>query len=154
MSRRGWRFGLFWGTVYVLIGAEIGAVVAFLIARHAGRPGLERWASARTVGRLDGLADRVGWRGVAVMRLIPLFHFDWVSYAAGLSRMSVWSFASATLVGMVPPVVAIVAVGDSLAESPLRAALIFGVLVVVTVAPVGWWVVRRRASGGSNRGGD
>jgi len=140
----GLAFGLLWGTVYVLIGAEIGALIAFLIARRVGRPGLERWASTRTIEAIDRLADRMGWRGVAVMRLIPLFHFDWVSYGAGLSRMPILSFATATLVGMLIPVVAIVAVGDSLADSPLRAASIFGALVLLTVAPVVWWFWQRR----------
>lgn len=139
----GLAFGLLWGTVYVLIGAEIGALIAFLIARRVGRPGLQRWASPRTTEAIDRLAERMGWRGVAVMRLIPLFHFDWVSYAAGLSRMPILSFATATFVGMLIPVIAIVAVGDSLAESPLRAASIFGALVLLALAPIAWWSWRR-----------
>lgn len=140
----GLAFGLFWGTVYVLIGAEIGALIAFLIARRVGRPGLARWASPRTIGAIDRLAERMGWRGVAFMRLVPLFHFDWVSYAAGLSRMPLGSYLSATLVGMVLPVIAIVAVGDSLTDSPLRAASIFGALVLVALAPLVWWAWPRR----------
>ena len=123
----------------MLIGAEIGALIAFLIARRVGRPGLERWASPRTIGAIDRLAERMGWRGLAFMRLVPLFHFDWVSYAAGLSRMPIGSYVSATLIGMLLPVIAIVAVGDSLTESPLRAASIFGALVLVALAPLVWW---------------
>ncbi len=80
------------------------------------------------------------------MRLIPLFHFDWVSYAAGLSRISLLSFATATLIGMTPPVIAIVAVGDSLADSPLRAASIFGALILLTLTPLAYWLWRRRRS--------
>ena len=41
--------------------------------------------------------------------------------------------------------IAIVAVGDSLTEAPLRAASIFGALVAVTLAPVAWWTWQRRS---------
>jgi uncharacterized membrane protein YdjX (TVP38/TMEM64 family) len=139
----GLAFGLFWGTIYTLIGAEIGATIAFLLARRLGRPGLERWAGDSAVRAVDRFADRVGWRGIAIMRLIPLFNFDWVSYAAGLSRMPIVSFMTATLLGMVIPVVAIVAVGDSLDASPSRAALIFGGLLLLALIPIAWWLLPR-----------
>jgi uncharacterized membrane protein YdjX (TVP38/TMEM64 family) len=144
----GLAFGWFWGTVYVLVGAEAGAVIAFLIARRLGRPGLERWVGPRAVATLDRLSDRIGWRGLALMRLIPLFNFDWVSYAAGLTKMPLASFASATLVGTAIPVIGIVAVGDSLGTAPLRAAVIFGGLVLLAVVPLVWWAFR----GGRRRG--
>lgn len=139
----GLAFGLFWGTVYTLIGAEIGATIAFLLARRLGRPGLERWAGESTIRVVDRLADRAGWRGIAVMRLIPLFHFDWVSYAAGLSRMTLGSFMTATLVGMLLPVIAIVAVGDSLATSPSRSAILFAGLILLAFVPLAWWAFPR-----------
>ena len=139
----GLAFGLFWGTVYTLIGAEIGATIAFLLARRLGRPGLERWAGRSMIRVVDRIADRVGWRGIAVMRLIPLFHFDWVSYAAGLSRMKLGSFMTATLVGVLLPVIAIVAVGDSLATSPSRSPIIFAGLMLLAFAPLAWWIVPR-----------
>ena len=139
----GLAFGLFWGTIYTLVGAELGATIAFLLARRLGRPGLERWAGDSAVRAVDRFADRVGWRGVAIMRLIPLFNFDWVSYAAGLSRMPIVSFMTATLLGMVIPVIAIVAVGDSLNASPTRAAIIFGGLVLLALVPLAWWLAPR-----------
>ena len=70
------------------------------------------------------------------MRLIPLFNFDWVSYGAGLSRMPLGSFMTATFVGMLLPVIAIVAVGDSLATSPSRSAVIFAGLVLLALVPL------------------
>ncbi len=92
-----------------------------------------------------------GWRGVAFVRLVPPFDFDWVSYAAGLSRMPLGSYLSATLVGMLLPVLAIVAVGGSPTESPLHAASICGALVLVALTPLVWrswtrWRVVRAAS--------
>ena len=146
----GLAFGLVWGTIYTLIGIELGGVIAFLLARHLGRPAVVRYVPAASVEFVDRLADRLGWRGIFLVRLIPLFHFDWISYAAGLTQMRFLSFASASLAGIVVPVIGVVAVGDSLVSDPRRAALIVAALIVLALTPVAWATgSRRRARGRS-----
>jgi len=132
----GLTFGLFWGTIYTLIGAEIGAVVAFLIARRLGRPRLARRLSPAAMGHIDDLSARVGVKAIIVMRLLPAFNFDWVSYAAGLTAMSLPRFAIATLIGMTPPVIAITAVGSTYANSPVLSISILVVLVLLATGPL------------------
>jgi hypothetical protein len=57
---------------------------------------------------------------------------------------------TATFVGMLLPVIAIVAVGDSLATSPSRSALIFAGLVLLGLVPLAWWAfLRRRRTAGA-----
>lgn len=139
----GIAFGLVWGTVYTLIGAEIGGVIAFLIARWLGRPRLARRLSPGVMTRVDELSRRSGPRAILLMRLLPVFNFDWVSYAAGLTAISLPVFAVTTLVGMVPPVIAIVAVGATFSTSPVLAITIFVLLVLAVVVPLVWpWVPR------------
>ena len=132
----GLTFGLFWGTIYTLIGAEIGAVIAFLIARRLGRPRLARRLSPAAMGHIDDLSVRVGLKAIIVMRLLPAFNFDWVSYAAGLTAISLPRFAIATLIGMTPPVIAITAVGSTYADSPVLSISILVVLVVLATGPL------------------
>lgn len=132
----GLAFGLLWGTIYVLIGAELGAIIAFLIARRVGRPWVERRLPESFVRRVDGLTARSGARAILIMRLLPAFQFDWVSYAAGLTLLPLRTFAVATLVGMTPPVIAIVAVGATLPENPGIAGVVFGVLVALALTPL------------------
>ena len=132
----GLTFGLFWGTVYTLIGAEIGAIVAFLIARRLGRPRLAQRLPEGTMRRIDALTERQGVKALLVMRVLPVFNFDWVSYAAGLTSISLGRFALATLIGMTPPVIAIVAVGATLTDRPLLAGGIFGGLVALALGPL------------------
>lgn len=132
----GLAFGLVAGTIYTLIGAEIGAIIAFLIARRLGRPRLARWVPSGVMNEIDELARRSGVRAILVMRLLPVFQFDWVSYAAGLSAMSFRAFAIATFVGMIPPVIAIVAVGATLPTNPLLAGTLFAILVLGVVIPL------------------
>ncbi len=131
-------FGLGWGVVWVLIGAEAGAVMAFLLARRLGRGWVQRKVQPQTLERVDRLVEERGFWGVLVMRLLPTFHFDWVSYAAGLSSMRLAPFAAATAIGMLAPVTAIVAVGDQLLSNPHLAAWIFGSLLALVLVPLVW----------------
>jgi uncharacterized membrane protein YdjX (TVP38/TMEM64 family) len=132
----GLAFGLFRGTVYTLIGAEIGAIIAFLIARRIGRPRLAARLSPSTMQQIDDISERMGVRAIILMRLIPLFNFDWVSYAAGLTSMSLARFAVATLIGMTPTVIAITAVGSNATTNPSVSIAIFGGLMLLFVAPI------------------
>lgn len=132
----GLAFGLFWGVVYTLIGAEIGALIAFGLARWLGRSWLARRLPAGAIRRIDELAIRLGGRALLIMRLLPVFNFDWVSYAAGLTTISTRVFAAATFVGMIPPVIAIVAVGATLPTRPALSAAIFGGLVLMVFVPI------------------
>ena len=137
----GLLFGLLWGSVFTLVGAEIGAVIAFLIARHTGRAVFERRLPTKKLTQLKYAVEKRGFVALLVMRLLPAFHFDWVSYAAGLSRISLCRFAAATLLGMIPPVIAIVAVGDLMIDQPATATALFGALALVTALPLAWWSI-------------
>jgi uncharacterized membrane protein YdjX (TVP38/TMEM64 family) len=135
----GLTFGLVRGTVYTLIGAEIGAIICFQISRLLGRPWLARRLPEATMRRIDTIADRQGVKALVIMRLLPIFNFDWVSYAAGLTTISLARFAGATLVGMTPPVIAITAVGSTFTDKPIVAGALFGALIALTLGPVAVW---------------
>lgn len=97
----GTAYGHTLGTLYVLTGAELGALGAFAIARLAGRSAMERWFGRGAMMRLEGSQ----WTLMAIVfltRLMPFISFDLVSYAAGLTPLAVWRFALATLAGILP----------------------------------------------------
>ena len=121
-------FGPFYGAFYAVIGAEIGAIVCFLLARAWGRDALSRLLKVETTfcrmctdHQLMGL--------VFVARLIPVFSFDMVSYGAGLTNISLKTFALATLVGMAPPTFAFTYFGSSVvtAQWPM---IVAGIVMV------------------------
>jgi len=94
-------FGLGWGTFYNLTGATLGAGLAFLAARGV----LGDWATTQTQGRLAPLQagiEREGWRFVAFVRLVPLFPFNLLNYALGLTRIGFWPYLLATYIFMLP----------------------------------------------------
>lgn len=94
-------YGHAWGTSYVAIGAELGAVTAFLIARYFARDAVSKW----TKGKLDkGLLGSQNALTLTVFlsRLLPFVSFDAFSYAAGISSIRLWRFAAATFAGIIP----------------------------------------------------
>ncbi|MEE9437267.1 MAG: TVP38/TMEM64 family protein [Candidatus Adiutricales bacterium] len=97
----GAAFGHFWGTIYVLIGAETGALIAFTTARLLGFEVIQKWVKNHPLLDFSGSQNTLT-AIVLVARLIPFISFDLVSYAAGLSPLGFWRFAVATLIGMAP----------------------------------------------------
>ena len=98
-------FGPVWGTLWNLTGATIGASLAFLISRYLGAD----WVARRAGPRLSRLNDGVtaeGWRFVAFVRLVPLFPFNLLNYALGLTRIPFVAYVLATWVFMLPGAIA------------------------------------------------
>ena len=121
-------FGPFYGALYAIIGAEIGAIGCFLLARALGRDALSKLLKVETVF-CQMCTDHQLMGLMFFARLIPVFSFDVVSYGAGLTNISLKAFALATFVGMAPPTFAFTYLGSSVisAQWPLIAG---GVLMV------------------------
>jgi uncharacterized membrane protein YdjX (TVP38/TMEM64 family) len=152
----GLAFGTVLATIYTIAGGMIGATVNFYIARRLGRGFVERRLGQRAMTQIDMYAERMGAKLIFLTRLIPLFNFDWVSYAAGLTRMSYRSYAIASVLGMLLPVIGITYVGDVKLSDPGRSSLVFTLLVVWSALPpliflawVGFQAAHRRVRGTS-----
>ena len=105
-------FGPFWGMVYAVIGAEIGAIASFYIGRALGREVLGKILKTN-VTFCEKCSDHHLMVLVFLARLVPIFSFDIISYGAGLTTMSLRVFALATLLGMIPPTFALTYLGGS-----------------------------------------
>lgn len=98
-------FGPVWGTLWNLTGATIGAALAFLVARYLGAD----WVSRRAGPRLSRLNDGVsseGWRFIAFVRLVPVFPFNLLNYALGLTRIPFIAYVVASWIFMLPGAIA------------------------------------------------
>jgi uncharacterized membrane protein YdjX (TVP38/TMEM64 family) len=98
-------FGPFWGSLWNLAGATLGATLAFLVARYIAGEWVARNAGGLLKRLIDGV-DAEGWRFVAFVRLVPLFPFSLSNYVLGLTRIPLHHYVIATLVCMVPGAVA------------------------------------------------
>lgn len=91
-------FGLAWGTVYTLIGATLGAGLAFLVARYVARGAIERRIAGNAkFAAIDRAVGREGFKIVALLRLSPIFPFNLLNYALGLTRVRFVHYLAASL---------------------------------------------------------
>ena len=158
-------FGLGRGVLYVLIGAVLGSAAAFLVARHLARRLVEqRIAGNAKFAAIDEAIAREGLKIVLLLRLSPVFPFNLLNYALGLTRVSFRSYLIGSL-GMLPGTVlyvyygtalgslAQVASGQSLQGGRAgRALLIAGLAATIAVTIVITRAARRalqRATGGA-----
>lgn len=97
----GAAYGQTLGTILVVLGAELGAITAFLLARGLGRPFVERHVGKKLSTGFVGSQNILTFL-VFGSRLLPFLSFDIISYAAGLSKLHFWRFSIATLAGIIP----------------------------------------------------
>jgi len=140
----GAAYGHLWGTVQVVIGAELGALIAFGLARILGQDVLRRIFGDQVDAGLLGSQTALTVT-VFASRLLPFVSFDMISYAAGLSRLHAWRFALATLAGIVPASFLLAHFGGEAVSGDLgRATWAVLGLGLVTGLPLIWIAIRRK----------
>lgn len=121
-------FGWWQGAILSWSSAMAGAALCFLIARLLGRDAVAHFVTRGALASIDRFFERFGGRAVLVLRLLPFMSFDYVSYAAGLTAMSPWSFLWATGVGQLPATIVYSYVGGMLTGG---AQLVMTALLVI-----------------------
>ena len=102
-------FGFVGGTIVVVIGATIGATLAFLLARTVMRKRVEAMtAKSAKFRELDRAIASEGTKIVFLVRLAVVFPFTYINYAFGLTAIPLWRFVVATFFGILPATAAFV----------------------------------------------
>ena len=141
----GAAYGHVWGTVQVVIGAELGALIAFGLARVLGHDVLRRVFGDRVDAGLLGSQNAL-MGTVFASRLMPFVSFDIISFAAGLSRLHAWRFALATLAGIVPASFVLAHFGGEAISGDFgRTTWAVLGLGLITGLPLLWIATRRQA---------
>ncbi|PAU80453.1 hypothetical protein CK501_08380 [Halovibrio salipaludis] len=131
----GMAFGVVGGTLVASAGALAGALTSFGISRFIARDLVRRKLGENPLFQEQAPQKVLFW-GVFITRLVPLFSFALVSYAAGLTVISTWRYALATYLGMLPMTVVFVTLGQSFQVHPVAAAIASAILLVVMfIAP-------------------
>ena len=153
----GMLYGPLWGTVITWVGAMLGAFLAFGLSRAFGRPFVEAVVARRDWQMLDDWAGKHAAEMVFLARFLPVISFNLVNYAAGLTKISWWTFGWTTGVGILPVTILMAAMGDQVGKMPWH-----WWLALFAAAAVGWLVVQRRLrvrtlakrTGSAERGAD
>jgi pyruvate/2-oxoglutarate dehydrogenase complex dihydrolipoamide dehydrogenase (E3) component/uncharacterized membrane protein YdjX (TVP38/TMEM64 family) len=109
----GFAYGVTLGTPLVWLSANVGAACAFVLGRTVAR----RWIAARVASNprfaaIDRAVGRQGLKIVLLTRLSPVFPFNVLNYAFGLTRVTLRDFVLGSLVGMLPGTVMYVYLGS------------------------------------------
>lgn len=115
-------FGVVWGSLFVFVGATLGASGAFLAARHVVRSTIEaRVADNPRFAAIDRAIAGDGRKIVFLLRLSPVFPFNLLNYALGLTRIGFADYFVAS-VGMIPGTVLYVYLGALGGEAAVAAS--------------------------------
>jgi len=135
-------YGHTWGTLYILIGAEIGALIAFSISRLLGYEVMQKRFGDRIKYKFLNSNNHLMFI-VFVTRLIPFISFDIISYAAGLTKITYLQFSIATLVGILPASFLLAHFGGEMANNDNQ-RMIFTILLLgmLTLIPIILGVIR------------
>ena len=114
----GFLFGQVWGSAAAVAGASAGAVIMFLVARTAVGDALRRKAEASggLLRKLEAGIRENAFTALLTMRLIPALPFWLVNIAAGLVKMSLSTYAAATVLGIIPSTVIYAGIGAGLSR--------------------------------------
>lgn len=133
-------FGPVVGTILVVLGATLGAVVAFVLARTVMRKRVEGMAAANPKFRnVDKAISTEGAKIVFLVRLAPAFPFAFINYAFGLTGVKFLPYAIATFLGIIPGTTAFVIFGSAAAGAAaggtnwVKLGIIIGITVIITV---------------------
>jgi uncharacterized membrane protein YdjX (TVP38/TMEM64 family) len=129
-------FGPLVGTAYVVVGATVGALGAFLLARYVGGK-LISGGVGQVAKRLQSYDEHLchnGFVTVLLLRLIPLFPFNGLNFGLGLTRLKTGVYLLGTFIGIIPGTFAYVYFGASLKSfDPIHIGLAVLVLVLVSL---------------------
>jgi uncharacterized membrane protein YdjX (TVP38/TMEM64 family) len=147
-------FGVAKGVAIVFVGASLGASAAFLLARYIARGAVERrLAGNAKLAAIDRAIGREGRKIVALLRLSPIFPFNLLNYALGLTQVRFTDYLLA-MAGLLPGTILYVYSGKLAADlaalaagaTPPRSAGYYVVLGLGLCATIAVTVVITRAA--------
>ena len=105
-------FGVLQGSIYVFLGATVGATLAFLVGRYLARG----WISQKIAGNqkfsaIDKAVGKEGLKIVLLTRLSPIFPFNLLNYGLGVTGVSLKDYVLGS-VGMIPGTIMYVYIGS------------------------------------------
>lgn len=111
-------FGSLVGVIVVSIASTLGASLAFLIGRYFARDATAKWLEKREqFKKLDDLTERHGAIIVAIVRLVPLFPFNFVNYGFGLTSVPFWTYVFWSWLCMLPGTILYVVGTDAVVQA-------------------------------------
>lgn len=137
----GAALGTIVGAISIWIGAMLGAIISYGLARWIGADGLRRIISPKKQAALEKWSQDPSPAALLIARLVPAIAFNLINYAAGLARVPFLTFLWTTAIGISPLVILSTYVGSEMSEMSWRMLLTVSA-ISITVVLIGWAVMR------------
>jgi uncharacterized membrane protein YdjX (TVP38/TMEM64 family) len=140
----GFAYGFFPALAMTMTAWLLSAMLCYAVGRSLARPLLERWLGGERFGRAEAMIERGGPTLLIAVRLIPIFPFSLMCYAAGAARVPVWRYLWTTTVGYLPITAISVYFGTRLEGLRLTDPLVLSTAAaLLALLLAGHWVVKR-----------
>ena len=107
-------FGIWWGTLWSVLGATLGALGAFLVARYLLRDFIEqRFGQNKLINKFNQTIVTSPLNCVLAIRFAPVSPFNIVNFVLGLTPLNWLTYTIATFVGIIPGTLAYTWLGAS-----------------------------------------
>ena len=136
--------GAMWGTmlatIYSVIGGFLGGLIAYYIGRTLGRLAVYVLTGKVIYFTRNRGEVYLGWL-IFLTRLLPVLSFDLISYAAGITGVSLSIYSIATLLGMIPSTFFLTYMGAAFQLGKLLGTALLAIFVILLVGLP--WGIRR-----------
>jgi uncharacterized membrane protein YdjX (TVP38/TMEM64 family) len=140
----GFAYGFVPALVLTMTAWLLSAMLCYAVGRSLARPLLGRWLGRERFERTEAMIERGGATLLISVRLVPIFPFSLMCYAAGAARVPVWRYLWTTAVGYLPITAVSVYFGTRLEGLSLTDPLVLGtVAALLALLLAGHWVVKR-----------
>lgn len=120
--------------VYGGTGMIVGSVIAFYIARLGRETLIKRLVGERWLKPVDRWVNRHGTIAILVARLVPVIPFDLVSYASGLTSLTLTKYVVATALGAYPRTLLLGLIGVGANRALASLGLSYYAILVLAIA--------------------
>lgn len=129
-------FGWFWSYLYALAGVLTGASIAFFLSRHFREPLVRRVVPLQQLQAWENkISTRTEFFAFLIIRITTGPVLDFISYAAGLSKISYGKFIAATFISLLPDL-ALYYFGGKLYETLSRGNTYVGLASLIVIIGV------------------
>ena len=131
----GYAFGTFGGAIIALAGITLGSVIALMLAKHYGRRLIESLYSKEKLDAIPIINEPKRRNALtAILFLIPGTPKDLLTYAVGLTDMSIPTYLAIATIARIPSIIISTVGGDALGENRfIHAIIAFIVSAVVSL---------------------
>jgi len=109
-------FGTLMGSLLIWVGAMLGALAAFGLSRRLGQQVVHGWLTPSQASRMSDWTEDRGVLALLISRFIPVIAFNLINYAAGLTKVPLWTFIWTTGLGILPFTVLMAYLGAQMKE--------------------------------------